>query len=609
MTFNYSGQSRILNQFEDVWKAWATDKAGKQPALVDFLPAGQSEADRDLAWELIKLDLYYRCQAGEPGPLAENYFDLPGFKWNKEQKNDLCEEEKRFRGCMSERFAASAEARRDNEVTLKQGNRPIAAVPPNELRPLEQLGEGGMGVVYRSHDSILGRDVAVKVLKLDLFPGEASRFKKEAHILARLEHPGIVPIHGLGTLEDGRPYFTMKVIQGRTLAELLKERASPAEDLLRYVAIFEQICQTLAYAHTRKEPVLHRDLKPGNVMVGEFGEIQVMDWGLAKLLPQEPSEHGSPQMPEQAAADDATKYGGALGTYPYMSPEQACGQLDQIDRRTDVFGLGAILTEILTGSPPYRAPEVRRKAETADLAETRARLQGCGADPELIDIAQACLAPRAEARPAHAGEVATRVTQYRANVQQRLEEARLEKAKAEEAHARRQAERSRARIRRWAIGLGLGLVAMAMVVFVIYHFWRDAETARDNLATLKEEVEQNAYVHQINLAQSDWHAGQHSRARQLLEKCDEKRRGGNGAISTCSSIKTFRPSRTRTEPSNRSGLVPRACGWFPDKTRVTPCACGTGTPPAARNASFSKAPAAWSSAATAGASRHCKMAA
>jgi serine/threonine-protein kinase len=138
-----------------------------------------------------------------------------------------------------------------------------------------------MGAVLKAHDLTLRRELAIKVL-LDQHrnqPELLERFLEEAQLGGQLQHPGIVPVHDLGECPDGRPYFAMKLVQGRTLAALLADRRGPAEDLPRFVKVFEQVCQTLAYAHARR--VIHRDLKPANVMVGEFGEVQVMDWGLA----------------------------------------------------------------------------------------------------------------------------------------------------------------------------------------------------------------------------------------------------------------------------------------------------------------------------------------
>ena len=146
-----------------------------------------------------------------------------------------------------------------------------------------EIGSGGMGVVLRARDPELRRILAVKVL-LECHRGDAGlerRFREEAQITGQLQHPGVPPVHEIGVLPDGRPFFAMKLIKGRTLAELLQERPTPTTDLPRFLAIFEQVCQTLAYAHSKD--VIHRDLKPANVMVGAFNEVQVMDWGLAKV--------------------------------------------------------------------------------------------------------------------------------------------------------------------------------------------------------------------------------------------------------------------------------------------------------------------------------------
>ena len=156
---------------------------------------------------------------------------------------------------------------------------------PARLQLLGEVARGGMGVIIKGRDSDLGRDLAVKVL-LEQHrenPDLIRRFVEEAQISGQLQHPGVVPIYELGTLPDHRPYFAMKLVKGRTLAVLLAERAGPAEDQPQLLGIFEQVCMTMAYAHVRG--VIHRDLKPSNIMVGSFGEVQVMDWGLAKVLP------------------------------------------------------------------------------------------------------------------------------------------------------------------------------------------------------------------------------------------------------------------------------------------------------------------------------------
>ena len=299
-------------------------------------------------------------------------------------------------------------------------------VPGYEI--LGELGRGGMGAVLRGRDPELGRELAVKVLleRRQDDPRAVQRFVEEAQVGGQLQHPGVVPVYAAGRLPDNRPYFTMKLVQGRTLADLLRERKSSREDLPRFLKIFEQVCQTTAYVHSRG--VIHRDLKPLNVMVGAFGEVQVMDWGLAKVVGRGVRTVRS----ERAEARSET--GSVLGTPAYMAPEQACGDVEGLDARCDVFGLGALLCEVLTGGPPYlgrETGELLRKAARGDLSEAFGRLDDCGADAELVRLAKTCLAAEPAERPADAGAVVEAMTAYLTGVQERLRAAELAQAVAE----------------------------------------------------------------------------------------------------------------------------------------------------------------------------------
>jgi len=318
-----------------------------------------------------------------------------------------------------------------------------------------EIGRGGVGVVLRGRDVELGRDVAIKLLKPE-HRGHASlarRLVEEAQIGGQLEHPGVVPVHEMGHAPDGRPFFAMRLIQGRTLAELLEGRSDPPADLSRWLAVFEQVCQTVAYAHARG--VIHRDLKPANVMVGAFGEVQVADWGLAKVMGRSEPDGGAAVVtdaistPVVATARGSSPHplsqaGSVLGTLAYMPPEQARGESARIDARCDVFALGAMLCEILTGKPPYTGDvqEILSAARAARLGPAHARLAECGADPELVALARRCLASDREARPREASEVAEAVADHRVELQQRAHRAELDAAAArarvaEERRARR----------------------------------------------------------------------------------------------------------------------------------------------------------------------------
>jgi tetratricopeptide (TPR) repeat protein len=308
-----------------------------------------------------------------------------------------------------------------------------------------ELARGGMGAVIKGRDVDLGRDLAIKVIleeHRDL-PEMVRRFVEEAQIGGQLQHPGIVPVYELGRFPDGRLYIAMKLIRGRTLAVLLADRHGPLDDKPRFLAIFEQVCQTMAYAHSRG--VVHRDLKPSNVMAGAFGEVHVMDWGLAKVLDQ---GGVADELRARRGLDDASAIrtvrtgseageslaGSVLGTPAYMAPEQARAAIDTLDERADVFGLGSILCEILCGQPAYAGRtglELYRMAERADLRDAFDRLDACGTDIELIALAKCCLAPAPKDRPRDAGVVLEQLTAYFRGAERRLREAGLAQAKAE----------------------------------------------------------------------------------------------------------------------------------------------------------------------------------
>ncbi len=330
-----------------------------------------------------------------------------------------------------------------------------------------EIARGGMGAILRGRDLDLGRDLAVKVL-LEEHRDQSElvqRFVEEAQIGGQLQHPGIVPVHELGTSPDRRPYFTMKLVHGRTLAALLAERTQPDEDRPHFLGIFEQVCQTMAYAHARG--VIHRDLKPSNVMVGSFGEVQVVDWGLAKVLRAAGAADRAAQgrgldntmltVPNGRAAN-ASRAGSVLGTPAYMAPEQARGETHWLDERVDVFGLGAILCEILTGEPPYAgraAGDVRDMAAGADISGAWRRLNACGADDELVDLARRCLSPLPRDRPREAAQVVSDLRAYLRGVQERLKRAELARV---EAVAKAAEEKTR---RRLAVGLAAAIVVLA----------------------------------------------------------------------------------------------------------------------------------------------------
>lgn len=376
------------------------------------------------------------------------------------------------------------------------GSSPLAVDPSNataklvpqgrgNYRLLGEIARGGMGVILKGHDTDLGRDVAVKVLDAEQakVPASVQRFVEEAQIGGQLQHPGIVPVYELGLMAGDVPYFTMKLVKGRTLAALLRERRSPAENRGRLISIFESVCQTVAYAHSRG--VLHRDLKPANVMVGAFGEVQVVDWGLAKVLhrggggEEKRADDGLRTVIETVRSASGSSVsdsiaGLVMGTPAYMAPEQAQGEIEKLDERADVFSLGAILCEILTASPPYEARDNEPtivQAARANLDPARRWVRECGADPGLVKLCLDCLMTGRDARPANAEEVAKAVHAYLTSTEERAQKAEIAAAAAQV----KAAEERRAR--RLTVALG-GAIAVAVLVTGGSLYWIEREETR-----------------------------------------------------------------------------------------------------------------------------------
>ncbi len=379
-----------------------------------------------------------------------------------------------------------------------------------------EIGRGGMGVVYRAHDTALDRDVAVKLLS-ERYPPDsvpAERFLSEARITGQLQHPGIPAVHQVGTLADGRPFLAMKLIKGSTLETILKYRPGPSAGsgtAVGGLAIFEAVCQAIGYAHAHR--VIHRDLKPANVMVGAFGEVQVMDWGLAKVLGEETPATMDALAAEQTQAwtrvsptpesGSHTQAGSLVGTPAFIPPEQAAGEIERVNERADVFGLGALLTVILTGKPPYVGEtfeSVRVQALRGKLEDCFARLDACGGEPELIALCKKCLAFEPADRPADAGAVAQAVAGLRAAAEERARTAEREQAAA--------AARSAERRKRRRLVLGAAAVVMAAALgglgaVLAVQRRANADLADKNAELKNEQAKVEAARHDLALTLAD----------------------------------------------------------------------------------------------------------
>lgn len=307
------------------------------------------------------------------------------------------------------------------EVTLDAGaHRPAPAQPPtplNRYRIGARLGQGGMGEVRRVYDARLDRHLAMKTLdpRLLHLAGPRARFLNEARITAGLQHPGIVAVHDQGERPDGALWYTMKEVRGQTLSAVIQGvhaastrrwAAADGWSLRRLIEAFVRVCEAMAYAHA--QGVIHRDLKPSNIMVGEFGEVLVVDWGLAIR-----AGLADPTASESPTDARMTQSGAVLGTIAYMPPEQARGELDALGPRSDVYALGGILFEILLGRPPLldTTSGLHRLIDDRppNIEQAERRPDSPAPPPALVQACAHAMAAEPGDRPNDAGALATRV--------------------------------------------------------------------------------------------------------------------------------------------------------------------------------------------------------
>ena len=371
---------------------------------------------------------------------------------------------------------------------------------PSKYIQLSKIGEGGVGIVWRTRDQTLERSVAIKTIKPKLSGNSFAnqRLTQEAVITGQLQHPGIPPVYEQGILEDGDQYFAMKIVEGQHFGAILKDNDRGLPNL---IGIFEQIAQTIAFAHANG--VIHRDIKPQNVMVGEFGEVQVMDWGMAKQLgavPTQPklSHDSHSNFPSTAdtvncSGDEslgasipfATKQGDIFGTPAYMSPEQARGDVEAIDQRSDVFSLGHLLFEILTGERVFahlRSNELIEHVAQGKIGAVGDRLSASDTNEELQKICVQCLQPDAKDRPKNAQVVAEAISNYQTNYQERLKQAEVEKS---EAVIRETEQKKRTRLFGWMSGL-VALVSILGTIAFASQAYKASKAAK--LAQLELET-------------------------------------------------------------------------------------------------------------------------
>jgi tetratricopeptide (TPR) repeat protein/tRNA A-37 threonylcarbamoyl transferase component Bud32 len=363
--------NRACDQFEAAWKATAPGDPG--PRVEDYLAGTPDAGQAILLRDLVLLDVDYRRLRGESLTASEYDARFPG---------------------VSDRFLAGALAAppRDRPAAKPPAQKPaeeadgdckgVATVltPPfqpqirsNRYVIRKYHAHGGIGEIWLAEDAEIGRQVALKRLRKRR-EDQQDRFLVEAQITGQLEHPGIVPVHDLGVDEGGRAFYVMSFIHGQTLKAAIEEHhaGGPASaeqgavQFSRLLEVFVKVCQAVAYAHHRG--VVHRDLKPDNVMLGPFGEAVVLDWGMAKVRgAPEPNAAVPPVRPTYGSGSSETQAGAVMGSPPYMAPEVADGRAADADERTDVYLLGATLYHVLTGQAPRQG---RSQQEIVELART-----------------------------------------------------------------------------------------------------------------------------------------------------------------------------------------------------------------------------------------------
>ena len=389
---------------------------------------------------------------------------------------------------------------------------------PGRYATVREFARGGMGRVLLVRDTHLDREVALKE-KLDgaasastptqadgtssQRESSAARFFREARLAGQLDHPSIVPIYEVGRRLDGTPYYTMKLVRGRTLAEALRE-ATTLQERLDLLPHFLDLCQAVAYAHSKG--VIHRDIKPANVMIGEFGETVLIDWGLVKARGERTTfDAGTVEADGKETKEDLTRAGEYLGTPQYMSPEQASGEGRRVGEASDIYTLGAVLYEFLTGQRPFagKSPEETMKLVLSEEPTSPSSLEP-GAPPELCAICLKTMRKTPEARYGTARELAAEIRRFQSGAL---------------VEAYDYAWRDRAvRFARRYRGV-LATVCVAIVILAVVGF-----SALHRILAEKKRTELELYCSSISLAQSASEARRFHRAREALLKAPPRYR-------------------------------------------------------------------------------------
>jgi eukaryotic-like serine/threonine-protein kinase len=477
-------QNGLIDQVQLVaaFQAWTRDK--ERPLAEHLVVRGDLDADQRAGIEAM-VTLHLKKHGGDA---AKSLGAIPTGRSTRENLARVGDADVEASLALVTPASTQAGEDADRTTTYTVGS---ATSDGQRFRILRPYARGGLGAVFVALDTELHREVALKQI-LDSHaddPSSRQRFLLEAEVTGGLEHPGIVPVYGLGAYGDGRPYYAMRFIRGDSLKEVIADfHAGPASQgdagarslaLMRLLRRFIDICDAIGYAHGRG--VLHRDIKPGNVIVGKHGETLVVDWGLAKAVGKTETGASSeerPLVPSSASGSAETQPGSALGTPAYMSPEQAGGDTDRLGPQSDVYSLGATLYCLLTGKAPFEGDdlgEILRRAQKGNFLPPR------DLDPSISRSLEAvCLkamAPRPEGRYVSPRALAEDIERWMAD---EPVEARREPLSA---HAARWARRHRTAV----AGL-TALTLTAVVALSVSNVLIAQERSRTALAQARAET-------------------------------------------------------------------------------------------------------------------------
>ncbi|HEV3203498.1 MAG TPA: protein kinase [Gemmataceae bacterium] len=489
---------QTIDAFEEAWQK------GERPLIEDYL--ADIECDRTACLiELVHVDLEYRLKAGHNVRIEEYFECYPELRNDSTIQQDLIAAEQDLRS-------------RPEKPSEKIATR-------SQYRVLHTYAKGGLGEIRIAVDQQLNREVALKLIQKPHAhnPESRRRFLREAEITSRLEHPGIVPVYGVGQDQQGNPVYSMRFIRGESLQEAIerfhsadKPGRAAGERTLAFrnlLGRFLVVCNTIAYAHSRG--VLHRDLKPSNIMLGQYGETLVVDWGLAKNMGESEDKEAYSVEIRMASEDrvplssnhSPTRIGVAIGTPAFMSPEQAAGRWDQVGPASDIYSLGATLYMLLTGQQPFQNSDVRdllEKVQKGEIVSPRVRKKDVPPALEALCLKAMALDPKK--RYPTVLDLAVDLEHWLAD----------EPVSAWKEPIGVTINRWLSRHRTLMAGSAAAVLAGLITLAAMTLFLTAAnQEAREQL----NRADANFYYHRITLADQAWGANQIQQAKQRLEEC------------------------------------------------------------------------------------------